>query len=95
MSNMEHQPKMLSDDDLENSQTFKKLAVLCRVNPINTNDQAEIDAALASDLIVLVNALDKKAIKFENKSDEGALFRLMMTCHMIVSQIRPASPTLH
>jgi hypothetical protein len=84
-----------TEEDLENSPTFQKLSILSRVNPINTNNQAEVDGALASDLIVLVNALDKKAIKFENKSDEGALFRLMLTAHSIVSQPRPTSLTQH
>lgn len=95
MKRIECEVNTFIDEDLEHSPTFQKLSILSRVNPINTNNQAEVDSALASDLIVLVNALDKKAIKFENKSDEGALFRLMLTSHMIVSQIRPASPTLH
>lgn len=95
MESMEYEFGAFAEEDLENSPTFQKLSILSRVNPVNTNNQAEVDGALASDLIVLVNALDKKAIKFENKSDEGAFFRLMLTAHSIVSQPRPASPTQH
>jgi len=95
MSDMEHQPKMLGDDDLENSPTFQKLVVLSRLDPINTNDQAEVDQALASDLITLVRALDTDAIQFQNKSDKNALFNLMLTAHVVISQPRPASSTHH
>jgi hypothetical protein len=92
---MSSQIGTFTEEDLENSPTFQKLAILSRVNPINTNNQAEVDSALASDLIVLVEALDNKTIRFDHKSDEGALFRLMLTAHSIVSQPRPTSPTHH
>lgn len=87
--------RTFAEEDLENSPTFQKLSVLSRVNPINTNNQAEVDSALASDLIVLVEALDNKTIRFDHKSDEGAFFRLMLTAHSIVSQPRPTSLTQH
>lgn len=82
-------------DDLDTSPTFKKLVVLSRLDPINTSNPAEVDQALAQDLITLVRALDKKTIQFENRSDEGAFFQLMLTCHTILSQPRPASSTHH
>ncbi|WP_333876405.1 hypothetical protein [Methylobacter sp.] len=92
---MESKSITCSDDDLENSPTFQKLVVLSRLDPINSCNQTEVDQALAQDLITLVRALDNKTIKFENRADEGAFFQLMLTCHTIVSQIRPPSNTKH
>jgi len=92
---VESELKPFSDEQLESSPTIAKLHALSRINPINTSNPAEVDGALASSLVFLVDALDNNAIQFESKADEGALFQMMLIGYTVVTQIRPASATQH
>jgi len=87
--------KTFDDEQLLNSPTFQRISILSRVNPINASDPVEVDAALASSLLFLVDALDNNAIQFNSKADENALLQMMLVCHQIVAQPRPASSTRH
>ena len=91
---MECKFKPFSDEKMESSPTIAKLHALSRINPINTSNPAEVDGALASSLVFLVDALDNNTIQFESKADEGALFQMMLIGYTVVTQIRPAA-TLH
>lgn len=95
MNGVEYEFKAFSDEQMESSPTIAKLHALSRINPINTSDPAEVDGALASSLVFLVDAIDNNAIQFESKADEGALFQMMLVGFSVVTQIRPLSSTKH
>jgi len=87
--------KIFTDEQLLNSPTFQRISILSRVNPINASNPVEVDAALASSLLFLVDALDNNAIQFKSKADENALLQMMLVCHQVVAQMRPISATKH
>ncbi|MGZ8181236.1 MAG: hypothetical protein ACXWT1_04705 [Methylobacter sp.] len=93
--NGEYKPKTFTDEQLSNSDTFKRLSVLSRVTPININDRAEVEGALASSLVFLVDAMDNGNIQFQSKADEGAFFQMLFVSHQLVTQIRPTSSVMH
>jgi len=87
--------KTFTDEQLLNSPTMQKLSVLSRINPINTNNQTEIDGALSSALVVLVDALDTDTIQFDDRTGKDALWQMMFVCHQIITQIRPDPAVIH
>jgi len=95
MSGAEFETKIFSDEQMLNSDTFKKLSVLSRVNPINASDPVEVEESLASPLFWLIDALDNDSIQFQNKADKNALFQMLLVCHQLVTQPKPASATRH
>jgi len=93
--NGEYKPKTFTDEQLSNSDTFKRLSVLSRVTPININDRAEVEGALASSLVYLVDAVDNDNIHFQSKADEGAFFQMLLVSHQLITQIQPTSSVRH
>jgi len=87
--------KTYTDEQLEQSPTFQKLSVLARANPINVDDKAEVESALASSLVWLADALDRNAIQFNDPLDRSALWQMLLVVHQLITQIRPASPVRH
>jgi hypothetical protein len=92
---MEHESKTFSDEDLINSPTIKKLAVLSRACPVNINDPIEVSGALAPALVYLIDATDKGNIHFQNKADGDAFFQMMLISHQLITQPRPESSVRH
>jgi len=88
-------PKTFTDEQLINSKTLQKLSVLSRANPININDRVEVEGALASSLVYLVDAMDNGNVQFQNKADEGAFFQMLFVSHQLITQIRPTSSVMH
>jgi hypothetical protein len=96
MSNIDTDPvQTFTDEQLLNSKTLQKLSVLSRVNPVDINDRAEVEGALASSLVYLVDAVDNHKIQFQSKADEGAFFQMLFVSHQLITQIRPASSVRH
>jgi hypothetical protein len=96
MSNIDTDPvKTFTDEQLINSPTIQKLSVLSRVNPIDINERTEVNCALASSLVYLVDAVDNHKIQFQSKADEGAFFQMLFISHQLITQIRPASSVRH
>jgi hypothetical protein len=87
--------KTFTDEKLEASPTLKRLSVLSRVNPFNVNDYTEVNKALASALVLLIDALDLDGIQFNDRADKNALWQLMFVNYQLLTQIRPASPVRH
>jgi hypothetical protein len=87
--------KTFTDEQLETSPTLKQLSVLSRVNPFDVNDHNEVNGALASALVLLIDALDRDGIQFDDRTDKHALWRLMFVSYQLLTQIRPASPVRH
>ncbi len=85
MSSGEYEPKTFTDEQLINSKTLQKLSVLSRVNPININDRVEVEGALASSLVYLVDAVDNDNIHFQSKADKGAFFQMLFVSHQLVT----------
>ncbi|WP_027148153.1 hypothetical protein [Methylobacter tundripaludum] len=94
-SGEEHESKAFSDEQLVNSPTLQKLSILSRVNPININNRVEIESALASSLVYLVDAADNDNIQFQSKADEGAFFQMLLVSHQLITQIQPTSSVRH
>jgi hypothetical protein len=84
-----------TDEQIEQSPTLQKLSVLAHINPINVDDKAELDGALASSLVWLADALDRNAIQFNDPLDRSALWKMLLGVHQLITQIRPASPVRH
>jgi len=95
MNGEEREPKTFTDEQLINSKTLQKLSVLSRANPININDRVEVEGALASSLVYLVDAMDNGNVQFQNKADEGAFFQMLFVSHQLITQIRPTSSVMH
>jgi len=95
MNGEEYESKTFTNEQLINSKTLQKLSVLSRVNPININDRVELEGALASSLVYLVDAVDNDNIQFQSKADEGAFFQMLFVSHQLVTQIRPTSSVMH
>ncbi len=87
--------KVFDEELLCNSPTLKKLSILSKINPINTNDRAEVIGALGSSLVYLIEAFDNKQIDFQSKADENAFFLMMLTAFEITTQIQPISTVKH
>jgi hypothetical protein len=87
--------KTFTDEPLEQSQTLQKLSVLAHINPINVDDKATLDSALASSLVWLADALDRNAIQFNDPLDRSALWQMLLVVHQLITQIRPASSVRH
>lgn len=87
--------RTFTDEQLEASQTLKRLSVLSRVNPFDVNDHAEVNKALAEALVLLIDALDRDGIQFSDREDKHALWQLLFVSYQLLTQIRPASPVRH
>jgi hypothetical protein len=87
--------KEFTDEQLVASPTLQKLSVLSQINPINTNDQTEVNGKLASALVILVDAMDRDAIQCSDRDDKNALWQMMFVCHQIITQIRPNPARIH
>jgi hypothetical protein len=87
--------KTFTDEQLEASPTLKRLSVLSRVNPFDVNDHDEVNGALASALVLLIDALDRDGIQFDDCEDKHALWQMLFVNYQLITQIRPASPVRH
>jgi succinylarginine dihydrolase len=87
--------RTFTDEQLEASPTLKRLSVLSRVNPFDVNDHIEVNKALAEALVLLIDALDRNAIQFNDRADKNALWQLLFVSYQLLTQIRPASPVRH
>jgi hypothetical protein len=87
--------RTFTDEQLEASQTLKRLSVLSRVNPFDVNDHDEVNKALAEALVLLIDALDRDGIQFSDREDKNALWQLLFVNYQLITQIRPASPVRH
>jgi hypothetical protein len=85
----------LTDTLHETSPTLQKLSALSRVNPLNVDDPVHLDGALAAALPRLIEALDRNAIQFNDRTDKHALWQLLFVNYQLITQIRPASPVRH
>jgi hypothetical protein len=87
--------KTFSDSQLEQSPTLRQLSVLSRVNPFDVNDHTEVNKALAEALVLLIDALDRDGIQFNDRTDKNALWQMLFVNYQLITQIRPASPVRH
>lgn len=87
--------RVFTEEQLCNSYTIQRLSILSKVNPINTNDRAEVIGAFGSSLVYLVEAFDNKQIDFQSKADEDAFFLMMLTAFEITTQMQPVSAIRH
>jgi hypothetical protein len=87
--------KTFTFERLEASPTLQKLSVLSRLNPFNVDDLIEVNNALAEALVLLIDALDRDGIQFNDRADKNALWQLMFVSYQLLTQIRPASPIRH
>jgi len=55
----------------------------------------EVEGALASSLVYLVDAMDNGNVQFQNKADEAEFFQMLFVSHQLITQIRPTSSVRH
>lgn len=90
-----YESKEFDEENLTNSPTIRKLALLGNMLPINISNPDEVKAALAPSFVRLIDTVDAGTIQFKNNTDEKAFLQIMLVCHQLLTQMLPASGTKH
>jgi hypothetical protein len=95
MNGGECESKTFNDEDLVNSPALQNLSIRSSDYPININNPEEVKREIAPSMLWLIDAIDKKRIQFQSKTDEEAFSQIMLISFQLITQISPESSVLH